>query len=73
MNQYALFSFENPYENNHGSSKKNPPNKDRLLYHHALVKLIILHKLEKSNQAWDDFFLKEMSHLVKTMQNTKIL
>jgi hypothetical protein len=24
------------------------------LYHHALVKLIILHKMEKSNQTWEE-------------------
>jgi hypothetical protein len=35
--------------------RKNPPNKDRFLYHHALVKILVLHKLEELNQTWQQF------------------
>jgi hypothetical protein len=34
---------------------KNPPHKEIFLYHHALIKLIVLDKLEKLNQTWDEF------------------
>jgi hypothetical protein len=38
--------------------RKNPPNKDIFLYHHALVKILVLHKLEELNQTWHQFLLR---------------
>jgi hypothetical protein len=38
-----------------GSVKNNPPNKDKFLYHHALVKFIVLYEIRKLNQTWEEF------------------
>jgi hypothetical protein len=34
---------------------KNPQNEERFLYHHTLIKLIVMDKLEKKNQTLEDF------------------
>ena len=45
--------------------KKNTINPKGILYHHSLIKILILDQLKERNQSWDTFVFKVLNpHLI---------
>jgi hypothetical protein len=66
------FYFLKSLENISSQVKKNLTNPHNNLFHHGLIKLLVLAKLEKQGKTWDAFIYQfANSHLtIKTRKNT---
>ena len=56
-----LFYFLKILENMSNQVKKNMVNPMGSLYHHSLIKLLIVHQLKERNQTWENFLFKVLN------------